>query len=962
MPKSEVSRAADAAPNESDAHDLPQQFVTLRGVRTHNLKGFDCQIPHGQLTVISGVSGSGKSSLAFDTLYAEGQRRYTESLSTYARQFLQRMERPPVEAVKNIQPALALRQKNDVSNARSTVGTITEVDDHLQFVYTHIGETVCPTCDILVGRDTVPGVVSAIEAMEDGTRLILVAQADGGESRHRHAVLKHLVQEGYRRLLIDGEMVDITESDIESLLDRESFPVIIDRLVVRGDEEMRFGEAVEAGFALGNGRVEVYFYDDMERAPLIFDRAFRCNGCGTDFIEPQPALFSFNSSLGACETCPGFGKVMGVDFKKVIPNPRLTLREGAIACLETPAYRKDRAELFEACRERKISLDVGFEKLAPTERDFVIDGGKRGADGKSGKKYKGVRGFFEDLKSKQYKTHVRIMLARYRGYDRCPDCKGARLNASARNVRVAGMSIGDIWQMRLSEAKTYFDELTLPDAQYARVATLLDEIEHRLAYLNEIGCGYLRLDRQSRTLSGGEMQRIHLTASLGRALTDTLYVLDEPTAGMHASDTDKLMQVLYDLRDLDNTVVVVEHDPEVIEGADYLIEIGPRGGEEGGELLFSGPIEEFRKRETITSQALLERQALARSAAAVALGQQKAPRDYVRIVGAREHNLDDLTVEIPCGKLTAVTGLSGSGKSTLCERVLYQGWQAMKGQGGSDAGAHDALEGLERFDEVVLMDQAAVGRSSRSNSLSYTGAFDAVRKLFAATRAAKQAGLGVGDFSFNTAGGRCETCSGAGTITVEMHFMADIEVICEQCQGKRYGRRVLDVEYQGKNIADIFEMTVAEGVAFFRETRSLLRKLQPLVDVGLGYLRMGQTTATLSGGEAQRLKLATYIAEGRKRGDTKPVLFIFDEPTVGLHMLDISTLLSSLRKLVDLGHTVVVIEHNIDFIAQCDHIIDLGPGAGPAGGKLVAAGTPAEVARTPESVTGRYLAELLGAN
>ncbi|AWV89235.1 excinuclease ABC subunit A [Bradymonas sediminis] len=962
MPNTEVTPAVDSAESEAIESDLPQQYVTLRGVRTHNLKGIDCKIPHGKLTVISGVSGSGKSSLAFDTLYAEGQRRYTESLSTYARQFLQRMERPPVEAVKNIQPALALRQKNDVSNARSTVGTITEVDDHLQLVYTHIGETICPTCETLVGRDTVPGVVTAIEGMDDGTRLILVAQADGGENKHRHAVLKHLVQEGYRRLLIDGEMVDITESDIESLLDREAFPVIIDRIVVRKDEEMRFAEAVEAAFALGNGRLEVHFYDDMERAPLIFDRAFRCNGCGTDFIEPQPALFSFNSSLGACDTCSGFGKVMGVDFKKVIPNTRLTLKEGVIACLETPAYRKDRSELFDACRDREIPLDVPFEKLDAAAQDFIIEGGKRSKNGKTGKKYKGVRGFFEALKKKQYKTHVRIMLARYRGYDRCPDCKGARLNASARNVRVAGKAIGDLWQMRLSEAKTYFDELELPDDQFARVETLLDEIEHRLAYLNEIGCGYLRLDRQSRTLSGGEMQRIHLTASLGRALTDTLYVLDEPTAGMHASDTDKLMQVLYDLRDLDNTVVVVEHDPEVIEGADYIIEIGPGGGEQGGELLFSGPIKEFRERETITSEALLERQALARAAAATALGRKKQPKDYVRIVGAREHNLADLTVEIPCGQLTAVTGLSGSGKSTLCERVLYQGWKAMKGQGGTDAGAHDALEGLERFDDVVLMDQAAVGRSSRSNSLSYTGAFDAVRKLFAATRAAKQIGLTVGDFSFNTAGGRCETCNGAGTITVEMHFMADIEVTCEDCQGKRYGRRVLDVEYRGKNIADIFDMTVAEGVEFFRETRSLLRKLEPLVDVGLGYLRMGQTTATLSGGEAQRLKLATYIADGRKRGDTKPVLFIFDEPTVGLHMLDISTLLSSLKKLVDLGHTVIVIEHNIDFIAQCDHIIDLGPGAGPAGGQLVATGTPREVANTKESVTGRYLAELLDAN
>jgi excinuclease ABC subunit A len=949
---------SSAEPHAADA-ESPQQFVSLRGVRTHNLKGVDCEIPHGKLTVISGVSGSGKSSLAFDTLYAEGQRRYTESLSTYARQFLQRMERPPVESVKNIQPALALRQKNEVSNARSTVGTITEIDDHLQLVYTHIGETTCPDCQTPVRRDTVPGVVSAFEALEDGTRLIVVAEADGGDEQHRHAVLKHLVQEGYRRLFIDRETVDITESDIDHLLDLSAFPVVIDRLVVREGEQMRISEAIEAGFALGSGRIEVYFYDDLERRPLVFDRAFRCNGCGTDFIEPQPALFSFNSSLGACEECSGFGKVMGIDFKKVIPNPRLSLKQGAIACLETPKYHRNRNELFDACKDRGIPFDLPFNQLAPEAQEFIKEGGERSPGGKKGKKYKGVRGFFDSLKSKQYKTHVRIMLARYRGYDRCPECKGARLNASARNVRVAGKSIGDIWQMRLSEAERYFDDLRLPDDQQTRVETLLDEIRHRLDYLNEIGCGYLQLDRQSRTLSGGEMQRIHLTTSLGRALTDTLYVLDEPTAGMHARDTDKLMEVLYDLRDLDNTVVVVEHDPEVIEGADYVIEIGPGGGEQGGEILFAGPIEAFRGKKTLTSRALDARRDLA-TAASLANMTSAEPAGFVRIVGAREHNLNDLTVEIPYGRLSAVTGVSGSGKSTLCEDVLYKGWKAMKGQGGADAGAADALEGLERFDDVVLMDQSAVGRSTRSNSLSYTGAFDDVRKLFAGTRAAKLAGLGVGDFSFNTAGGRCENCQGTGTITVEMHFMADIEVQCEECHGKRYGRRVLEIEYQGKNIADIFEMTVAEGVEFFRQRKPLVRKLGPLCDVGLGYLRMGQTTATLSGGEAQRLKLATYIADGRKRGDTKPVLFIFDEPTVGLHLLDVTTLLGALRKLVDLGHTVVVIEHNIDFIAQCDHVLDLGPGAGPDGGRIVAAGSPAEVAKCAESSTGRYLAELFG--
>lgn len=943
--------------------DNPEQFVLLRGVRTHNLKNVDCRIPHGKLTVISGVSGSGKSSLAFDTLYAEGQRRYTESLSTYARQFLQRMERPPVEAVKNIQPALALRQKNEVSNARSTVGTITEIDDHLQLIYTHIGETICPDCEVAVSRDTVPGVVDELEALDDGTRLIIVAEADGGEPEHRHAVLKHLVQEGYRRLFIEREQVDISESDIETLLDRKSFPVVIDRLVIRDDEDMRYAEAVEAGFALGSGRIEVYFYDDLERAPLSFDEGFRCNGCGQDFVEPQPALFSFNSPLGACEECSGFGKVMDIDFKKVIPSQKISLKEGAIAPLETPAYESERRRLFEACREQGISLETAYSELSEAAKNFIIEGADDPKLRKKGSGYRGLRGFFKDLKKKQYKTHIRILLARYRGYDRCPKCRGHRLNLSARNVRVAGLGIGDIWQLRLEEAAEYFDGLKLPEHQLARVKTVLEEIRYRLKYLVDIGCGYLSLDRQSRTLSGGEMQRIHLTTSLGRALTDTLYVLDEPTAGMHARDTENLMQTLYRLRDLGNTVVVVEHDPEVIEGADYVIEIGPGGGEKGGEILFEGPIEEFVGRDTLTSRSLKEREELARVGLKRAEERDPAKitaQGFVSVHGATLHNLKDLTVSIPVGSLTAMTGVSGSGKSTLCGDVLFEGWKEWKKSGGYDFGAAERLMGLQKFYDFVLMDQSAVGRSSRSNSLSYSGAFDDVRRLFAGTRQAKEQGLAVGDFSFNTAGGRCETCQGTGTITVEMHFMADIEVTCDDCQGKRYGRQVLEVEYRGKNIADIFEMTVAEGVEFFDHRAALVRKLSPLLDVGLGYLRMGQTTATLSGGEAQRLKLATYIAEGQKRGNTRPVFFIFDEPTVGLHMLDVTTLVGALRKLVELGHTVLVIEHNIDFIAQCDNVIDLGPGAGPAGGEVVALGSPKRVAELNKGYTGRYLAELFG--
>ncbi|MFU8805838.1 MAG: excinuclease ABC subunit UvrA, partial [Bradymonadaceae bacterium] len=861
------------------------------------------------------------------------------SLSTYARQFLQRMSRPPIDGVHNIQPAVALRQKNDVSNARSTVSTITEIDDHLQLIYTHAGTSSCPRCEALVERDTASGVVETLYESGEEKRLIVVAEIDAAVPEHRGLVLKHLVQEGYRRLYIDHETIDIVESDIEGLLDRESYPVVVDRLVLRPEERMRVSEAIEAGMGLGKGRVLVFDHE-AHTEPLVFDQAFRCNECGLDLIEPQPALFSFNSSLGACVTCSGFGKTMGVDFKKVVPNPAASLVDGTIAPFQTPKYAKHQRALIEACREKGIPIDIPFNKLKPDEQKFVRKGG-------AGTKYKGVDKVFSALKSKQYKTHVRIFLARYRGYDLCSDCDGTRLTRDARSVRFNDLIISDIWSMRIEQALELFENLEIPEGQLARVKILLDEIVSRLRYLVEVGLGYLTLDRQSRTLSGGEMQRIHLTSSLGRALTDTLYVLDEPTAGLHARDSQRLLQVLKNLRDLGNTVVVVEHDPEIILGADRILHLGPMGGEHGGELLYDGPIEGFELRQEDDFAAL---------PLAEDMGE---PAAWVRIVGATQHNLDDLTVEFPHERLSVLTGVSGSGKSTLMQDILYNGWRRLQGQGGVEAGQFDRIEGIDTFDDVVMMDQSAIGRSSRSNALSYTKGYDDIRRLYSQTRTAQAVGLTIGDFSFNTSGGRCETCEGTGTITVEMHFLADVEIECETCMGKRFTSRVLGVEYRGKNIHDVFEMTVDEAVEFFKDTAPLIRKLSPLQEVGLGYLRLGQTTATLSGGEAQRLKLAAYIAEGRKRGETRPVLFIFDEPTVGLHLRDVAVLLRALRKLVALGHTVIVIEHNTDFIARCDWVVDLGPGAGPEGGKLVACGTPKDVAARDESITGQYLRELI---
>lgn len=934
------------APQLSEHHTSPlvgeEPHIELRGVHTHNLKGIDCDFPQGQLTVVTGLSGSGKSSLAFDTLYAEGQRRYTESLSTYARQFLQQLERPPVDFVRHIQPAIALKQHNEVNNARSTVGTVTEIDDHLQLLFTHQGVMHCSKCGHVVSRDSVASGLDAIlESYDEGTRLLLVSEVEALDPDFRAAVLKQLVQEGYRRLYIDHEVIEIEEIDIESVLDRERFPVVVDRVIVKQEERMRLSEGLDNCFSLGRGRALVYKHRESEEA-RVFDQAFRCSHCGQDAIEPQPALFSFNSSLGACPTCTGFGKTVGLDFKKVIPNGNMTLSRGAIAPFETPKYKRQKEGMLRMCMKEGIPVDVPFRRLDKAHQRLIKEGGKG---------WGGIRKFFKTLEQKQYKTHVRVLLARYRGYDDCPECLGARLGPNARQVTIHERTISDLWDMRLEELLVFFDETPWDEYAMSQVKVLIEEITHRLTYLGTVGLGYLTLSRQSRTLSGGEMQRIHLTTSLGRALTDTLYVLDEPTAGLHAVDSQKLLDVLYRLRDLGNTVVVVEHDPEIIEGADYVIEIGPLSGERGGDLVFAGTLAEFREQDTLTAQALKERTQVKSTAP------DGVPDEGIRIVNAREHNLDDLTVVFPYKALTVLTGVSGSGKSTLLHRTLYNGWRRLKGQGGVDAGAVESLEGLDDFDDVVLMSQGAIGRSSRSNAMSYTKAYDDVRKIMSQTEAAQLVGLTMGDFSFNTPGGRCENCQGAGTMTIEMHFMADVEIMCPECEGKRFTKRVLDVAYQGKNIDDILSMTVAESLEFFAQHKPLRRKLQPLADVGLGYLRLGQPTTTLSGGEAQRLKLATYIGQGSKSksASIKPVLFIFDEPTVGLHMRDVDVLLDALRQLVNLGHTVLVIEHNTDFIARCDHVVDLGPGAGPQGGRLVAQGSPLEVSRIEGSLTGKSL-------
>ena len=922
----------------SDPPEPPRQIV-VRGVRTHNLKSIDCCVPHDSLTVVTGPSGSGKSSLAFDTLYAEGQRRYTESLSTYARQFLQQMARPPVDSVESIQPAVALRQQNDVSNARSTVSTITEIDDHLQLVFAHAGATICPNGHGEVVRDTPAAASEQLLAQAEGERVVLVALVDAPQEEHRPAVLKQLAAEGYGRVYLDGAAVGVEDVDAERLLALRTIPVVIDRFKVHTGDRQRVAEALEAGFGIGGGSVLVHFAD-LERAALRFDRGFRCNVCEKEFVEPQPALFSFNSSLGACEHCSGFGKTIGVDTRKVIPDPRNSVLDGAVVCWASGKYANWQKRLIQACKREGVPIDLPFRHMTAEHREFILEGQDD---------WPGVRGFFAELKEDQHKTHVRIFIAKYRGYGNCEHCRGTRLGDDARNVRFAGKRISDFWEMRISEARSFLDAFQPETANEIAVGILIEEIHARLRYLDEIGVGYLTLDRSSRTLSGGEMQRIALTTSIGRALTDTLYVLDEPTAGLHARDSRRLLEVLSDLRDLGNTVVVVEHDPEIIEGADHVIELGPGGGENGGELVFDGPYALFRESDTLTARSLTTRLGVGEKL----LGE---PNAVISVISAIENNLDGVDVHFPVGRLSAVTGVSGSGKSTLMASVLYNGWRRARGQ-LAEAGACEAIEGLDRFADVIFMDQSALGRSSRSNPLSYTKAYDEVRRIFAGVREAKMVGLTSGDFSFNSPGGRCETCAGLGYTTVEMHFIADVNLECEDCHGRRFTKRVLDVKYRDRTIFDIFEMTVAEVVAHFADHPTVTQRLDPLCRVGLGYLRVGQATATLSGGEAQRLKLATYIAEADKRDRGVEYLFIFDEPTVGLHIRDVEVLVDALRELVDQGHTAIVIEHNIDFIAQCDFLADLGPEAGPAGGKLVASGTPETVAMAGVGHTAKFLFE-----
>jgi len=894
--------------------------ILIQGARTHNLKNVTCTIPHGQLTVITGPSGSGKSSLAFDTLYAEGQRRFMESMSTYARQFLERMEKPDVDKIQYILPAIALEQKNHIKNARSTVGTATEIYDYLRMLYGTIGVVHCPVCGGVGGKATPASIETELKKLPSGTKVVITAPVNLNDFS-----VASLKAAGYFRAWQEGEIIELETLPAE---------IVIDRLIL---PSKRLSESLKKALELNPHQIHV-----QTTQTLAFSTRFSCTECHTPLEEPTPTLFSFNNPLGACQTCEGFGRIIGLDLDKVIPNRRLSLREGAVHPFTTPSNQEHFDELIAEGKKRKIPLDVPFEQLNDAAKTFVLNGAGQ---------YPGVYQFFEWLESKKYKVHVRVMLAKYRGYYLCPQCHGSRLRPEALLVMVNGKTILDLTTMPVSDLQVFLDNLVLTPEQAYVTDRIRRDLHNRLKYLNTVGLNYLTLARQSRTLSGGEAQRINLSTAIGSVLTDTLYVLDEPTVGLHARDTQRLITVLKALRDYGNTLAIVEHDPEMILAADTIIDMGPAAGREGGYIVYEGQASAFLDCQSSPTANYLKHPPSAFKKDKVLFKKEST----MQILGAYGNNLKHVDVSLPKNKLVCVSGVSGSGKSTLIKQTLYVNYQQSKGKElNMDAAPCLALEGFEDFADIVLVDQSPPGRSVRSNPVTYVKAYDEIRRLFAQSRQAQALGVTAGEFSFNSHGGRCETCEGLGTLTIDMQFMADVTVICQDCQGKRFSPAVLAIELEGKNINEVLNMTIDEALGFFARYPRVVKKLMPLREIGLGYLHLGQTTSTLSGGEAQRLKLASYLSE---RESIKPTLFLFDEPTTGLHVTDIQTLIAAFYKLLEAGHSIIVVEHNMDFLAQVDWIIDMGPEGGENGGCVIAEGTPEDIAKNSASVTGQFLKE-----
>ncbi len=969
---------------------LPTESIVVRGARVHNLKNIDFEVPHNSLTVVTGVSGSGKSSLAFDTIYAEGQRRYVESLSAYARQFLERIEKPDADSIDGIAPAVAIKQKNTTRNPRSTVATATEIYDYLRLLFARVGRTYCANCGQEVKKDTVDEIADAVLALDPDTRVQIVfplqaaveapqepakkvargrkpkkgAAEDSRLTEQLKTRLFDLRKGGFNRLYQAGQVFEFSAP--ESLLDiRFDQPVfmLVDRLTLSAESRSRIVDAVETAYRESG---EVIFdlppRDDQPARQLRFAQRFECKNCHLRYEEPEPRLFSFNNPYGACARCQGFGNTIDFDLDLVIPNKTKTLGEGAIDPWNKPKYRPVFAEMKRFAKQEEIPLDVPWVELDAKQQELVLDGDD---------KFLGIRGFFQYLERKKYKLHIRVFLSRYRGYSTCPECRGSRLRLEARQVKINGRNICEVCAMTIEDAAKFFAGVELSPEEAEIAERLLEEIRERLRFLNDVGLEYLTLDRLSSTLSGGEAQRIQLATSLGSRLVGTLYVLDEPSIGLHSRDTHRLIKILQDLRDLGNTILVVEHDPDIMRTADRILDLGPGAGENGGKLVAAGTYDEIlRNPSSLTGRYLADELRIQIPAA-----RRQAGAQQIRIKGVRANNLKGIDVCIPLNMLVAITGVSGSGKSTLLHQVLYQALGEAKGQqtNGSARGAAtwESLEGDQFIDEVVLVDQSPIGRTPRSNPVTYIKAFDSIRDLFASLPEAKKRGFASGHFSFNIPGGRCETCQGDGTVTVGMQFLADVELICEECKGTRYKAQVLEVRYRGRNIHEVLNLTVKEALKFFAEAPKITEKLRVLEEVGLGYLRLGQSATTLSGGEAQRMKLAAHLQPAAReigRASTarpeefrrRPrMLYIFDEPTTGLHFDDVSKLLAAFRRLIEAGGSILVIEHNLEVIKTADWVIDLGPEGGARGGKIVGVGPPEVIAKLVYSYTGKYLARLL---
>ncbi len=952
--------------------------IRLSGVRQNNLKNLNLELPLGQLTVITGVSGSGKSSLAFDTLYAEGSRRYMESLSTYARQFLEKMPRPEVDSIHNVPPAIALEQRNSIVNNRTTVATMTEIYDYLRLLFSAAGLQNCKACGHEEVRvNDADSIAERLLSQPDGTKLYLLAslpslepeteELDEKALRKSKSKTKEkkkgvkgssfagqeLFKRGYQRLLVNNEVVDLSTAEGQIFIpDSSEAYVIVDRIAIgeslRSDRS-RLLDSIEQALLTGEGKLEARSPDAKLR--IKASQGYACAQCGEPHTPPNAALFSSNSPLGACETCSGFGEILELDEELVVPDRARALRDGAVDPLSKPSYKDWEKEMLKALEKRGIAPFTRYKDLKAAQRKLLWEG-----DGD----FPGIQGYFEQLKPWKYKLHVRVFIRRYQSQRTCPDCRGSRLSEAPLRFRVGGKNVAETLELTIADALSWFRGIELPVSDRKKTKEVLRQIEDRLDFLSRVGVGYLRLNRKGNTLSGGEYQRISLASQLGSKLSNTLYVLDEPSIGLHPSDTDKLIGVIHALRDHGNTLVVVEHDTSVMKSADFLVEVGPLAGTEGGEIVAAGGKSDFlKKKNSLTAKYLSGELTLPRR-----LERRPGNGQQIQISGCREHNLRNLDLNVPLGKLVAVTGVSGSGKSTLIHDTLYKNLARLvlhEPIPSHEIGKCDSLKGWEKIHNLCLLDQTPIGRSSRSNTATYIKMYDEIRRLMAAQATAARRHLTPTDFSFNVDGGRCATCKGEGFVEVDMHFMADVRLICDDCEGKRFKKHVLEVQYRGKNIDDILHTTVKEAKELFAENNTIVEKCRLLEEVGLGYLQLGQSVSSLSGGECQRLKIANTLDEQKQSGKTLSTLYIFDEPTTGLHIHDVKKLVDVFHRLVDLGHTVLFIEHNMDLVAQADWVVDIGPGGGDAGGGIVAEGSPEKIAKAKNSITAPYLDEVLRA-